>query len=117
MGQDDTNRQVKDVRGGNVMNGKLKRRYLLLSTVSLLLLILDYAKAEAMSFESANVVSHSRLEVMFIWMNRCPATWHMSQDAACDGLVYSVNYNGQNAGTQGYTLPLFEDQTDQTLTK
>ena len=36
----------------------------------------------------------------------------VSQAAACDGLVYSVNYNGQNAGTQGYTLPLFEDQTD-----
>ena len=36
----------------------------------------------------------------------------VSQAAACDGLVYSVNYNGQNAGTQGKTLPLFEDQTD-----
>ena len=33
----------------------------------------------------------------------------MSQAAACDGLVYSVNYNGQNAGTQGYALPVFED--------
>ena len=33
----------------------------------------------------------------------------VSQAAACDGLVYSVNYNGQNAGTQGYALPLFED--------
>ena len=33
----------------------------------------------------------------------------MSQAAACDGLVYSVNYNGQNSGTQGYALPLFED--------
>ena len=36
----------------------------------------------------------------------------LSQAAACDGLVYSINYNGQNAGTQGYTLPLIEDQTD-----
>ena len=27
----------------------------------------------------------------------------------CDGLVYSVNYNGQNSGMQGYALPLFED--------
>ena len=36
----------------------------------------------------------------------------VSQAAACDGLVYSVNYNGQNAGTQGYTLPLLEDQID-----
>ena len=36
----------------------------------------------------------------------------VSQAAACDGLVHSVNYNGQNAGTQGYTLPLFDDQTD-----
>ena len=36
----------------------------------------------------------------------------VSQAAACDGLVYSVNYNGQNGGTQGYTLPLLEDQTD-----
>ena len=33
----------------------------------------------------------------------------VSQAAACDGLVYSVNLNGQNMGTQGYTLPLFED--------
>ena len=33
----------------------------------------------------------------------------VSQAAACDGLVYSVNYNGQNSGTQGYALPLFED--------
>ena len=32
-----------------------------------------------------------------------------SQAAACDGLVYSVNYNGQNSGMQGYALPLFED--------
>ena len=33
----------------------------------------------------------------------------VSQAAACDGLVYSINYNGQNSGTQGYALPLFED--------
>ena len=33
----------------------------------------------------------------------------LSQAAACDELVYSVNYNGQNSGTQGYALPLFED--------
>ena len=33
----------------------------------------------------------------------------VSQAAACDGLVYSVNLNGQNMGTQGYALPLFED--------
>ena len=31
------------------------------------------------------------------------------QAAACDGLLYSVNYNGQNSGTQGYALPLFEN--------
>ena len=36
----------------------------------------------------------------------------LSQAASCDGLVYSINYNGQKAGTQGYTLPSFEDQTD-----
>ena len=30
------------------------------------------------------------------------------QAAACDGLIYSVNYNGKNSGTQGYALPLFE---------
>ena len=36
----------------------------------------------------------------------------VSQSAACDGMVYSVNYNGQNEGTQGHTLPVFEDQTD-----
>ena len=33
----------------------------------------------------------------------------VSQAAACDGLVNSVNLNGQNAGTQRYALPLFED--------
>ena len=33
----------------------------------------------------------------------------VSQAAACDGLVYSVKYNGQNSGTQGYVLPLFDD--------
>ena len=33
----------------------------------------------------------------------------VSQAATCDGLVYSVNLNGQNMGTQGYALPLFED--------
>ena len=33
----------------------------------------------------------------------------LSQAAACDGLVCSVNYNEQNSGTQGYALPLFED--------
>ena len=33
----------------------------------------------------------------------------VSQAAACDGLVHSVNLNGQNTGTQGYALHLFED--------
>ena len=33
----------------------------------------------------------------------------VSQAAACDGLIHSVNYNGQNLGAQGYALPLFED--------
>ena len=33
----------------------------------------------------------------------------VSQAAACDGLLYSVNVIGQNAGTQGYALPLIED--------
>ena len=33
----------------------------------------------------------------------------VSQAAACDGLLYSVNYNGQNLGRKGYALPLFED--------
>ena len=33
----------------------------------------------------------------------------VSQAAACDGMMYSVNYNGQNSVTQGYALPLFED--------
>ena len=33
----------------------------------------------------------------------------VSQAAASDGLLYSVNYNGQTSGTQGYALPLFED--------
>ena len=41
-----------------------------------------------------------------------PLTWirlPVSQAAACDGMIYSVNYNGQNSVTQGYALPLFED--------
>ena len=33
----------------------------------------------------------------------------VSQAAACDGLIYSVNYKGQNSGRQGYALPLFEN--------
>ena len=33
----------------------------------------------------------------------------VSQAAACDGRVYSVDYNGQNSGTQAHALPLFED--------
>ena len=33
----------------------------------------------------------------------------LSQAAACDGMIYSVNYNGQNSVTHGYALPLFED--------
>ena len=33
----------------------------------------------------------------------------VSQAAACIGMIYSVNYNGQNSVTQGYALPLFED--------
>ena len=33
----------------------------------------------------------------------------VSQAATCDGPFYSVNYNGQDSGTQGYALPLFED--------
>ena len=32
----------------------------------------------------------------------------VSQAAACDGLIYSVNYKGQNLGMQGYALPFFE---------
>ena len=33
----------------------------------------------------------------------------VSQAAACHGLVYSVNYNGKNSGTQAHASPLFED--------
>ena len=33
----------------------------------------------------------------------------VSQAAACDGMIYSVNYNGQNSVTQGYALPLLEN--------
>ena len=32
----------------------------------------------------------------------------VSQAAACDGMIYSVNYGGQTSGAQGYALPLFE---------
>ena len=41
----------------------------------------------------------------------------VSQAAACDVLYCSVNYNGQNSGTQGYALPLFEDKTNRTFVK
>ena len=34
---------------------------------------------------------------------------YVSQAAACDGMIYSVHYNGQNSVTQGYAVPLFED--------
>ena len=33
----------------------------------------------------------------------------VSQAAACDNLLYAVNYNAQNSGTQGHALPLIED--------
>ena len=33
----------------------------------------------------------------------------VSQAAACDGLFYSVIYNGQDSGMQGYALPLFQE--------
>ena len=39
----------------------------------------------------------------------CSFFMYMSQAAACDGLVYSVNYNVQNSDTQAYALPLSED--------
>ena len=34
---------------------------------------------------------------------------NMSQSTACDGMIYSVNYNGQNSDTHGYALPLVEN--------
>ena len=34
----------------------------------------------------------------------------VSQAAACDGLIYFVNYSGQNLDIQGHPLLLFEDQ-------
>ena len=39
----------------------------------------------------------------------------VSQAAACDGMIYSVNYNGQNSVTQGYALPLSEDYNNKTI--
>ena len=33
----------------------------------------------------------------------------VSQAAACDGLLYTVNYNAQNSGMHGEALPLFEE--------
>ena len=33
----------------------------------------------------------------------------LSQAATCDGLIYTTNYDGQNSGTQGCALPLFEN--------
>ena len=32
----------------------------------------------------------------------------LSQAAACDDLIFSVNYNGQKSGMQGYSMPLIE---------
>ena len=66
---------------------------------------------------NGNAISVKTLERCFIeridrGMNNIVDTVEdkiLSQTAACDGLVYSVNYNGQNSGTQGYALPLFED--------
>ena len=50
---------------------------------------------------------------------RYAKTWKifrlLSQAAACDGLVYSVDYNGQNSGTQASALPLFEDWYNRTI--
>ena len=37
------------------------------------------------------------------------------QAAACDGMIYSVNYNGQNSVTQGHARPLFEDWYNKTI--
>ena len=33
----------------------------------------------------------------------------VSQAATYDGLIYSVHFNGQNSGMQGYAIPLFEE--------
>ena len=33
----------------------------------------------------------------------------VSQAAACNGMIYSAEYNGQYSGTQGYALSFFED--------
>ena len=38
----------------------------------------------------------------------------VSQAAACDGMIYSVHYNGQNSVAKGYALALFEDSYDRT---
>ena len=38
-----------------------------------------------------------------------PRRNHPIQLCHCDGLFYSVNYKGQNSGTQGNAMPLFED--------
>ena len=39
----------------------------------------------------------------------------VSQAAACDGMIYSINYNGQNSVTRGYALPLFENWYNRTI--
>ena len=56
--------------------------------------------------------AHYCLQLMRRSMKSCvrPLTVTcLSQAAAWDGLLYSVNYNGQNSGAQGYALPLFEE--------
>ena len=39
----------------------------------------------------------------------------VSQAAACDGLFYSVKYNVQNSGTQGYALPYLKIKLTEPL--
>ena len=63
----------------------------------------DY-KLESNFVRELEGFSNNELQVAVAWKREV-----LSQAAACDGLVYSVNFNGQNSGAQGYTLPLFEN--------
>ena len=64
---------------------------------------------EKMGRKKIIVLTSKFFGIQFQILNVVPWKIRLSQAAACDGIIYSVNYNGQNSGTQGYALPLFED--------
>ena len=78
---------------------------------------LQYFKKKAMAEINSqfNFIEDQEMEIQPIYISSdeseidSPPPSPIPVPAACNGLVYSVNLNGQNSGTQGYALPLFED--------